>query len=253
VVCSEGYPVSRISTKIILLLLVTLITVVNQIVNADVFLTSENLNSALKQMQRSQLQIQKNEDYELALYTLGKTADDLAKLLTDEVEAHANENEKLIELALDRTKGIQINIFWEGQKSRFFYDGKILNEYLEQYPEGQYRMDSLYRTITRDFFLLVPDGENELKETIERKESFKNKYPDFANLSEIEFYLAIDYRDLWRHYRDIKALNLADQMAITTSQQLQLINEKYRDKDEGEIARRLLERFLVEAEVEITP
>ena len=137
----------------LLVLLVTLIIVVNQNVKADVFLTSENLNSALKQMQRSQLQIQKNEEHEFALYTLGKTADDLAKLLSDEVEAHANENEKLIELALDRTKGIQINIFWEGQKSRFFYDGNALNAYLEQYPDGDHRMDTLYREITRDFFL----------------------------------------------------------------------------------------------------
>jgi len=245
--------VSRISTKMLSVLLVTLVTVVNQNVNADVFLTSENLNSALKQMQRSQLQIQKNEEHEFALYTLGKTADDLAKLLSDEVEAHANENEKLIELALERSKGIQINIFWEGRNSRFFYDGKVLNEYLERYPEGQYRMDSLYRTITRDFFLLVPEGENELKVIIEKKESFKNKYPDFENLSEIEFYLAIDYRDLWRHYRDIKALDLADQMAITTRQQFQLIFEKYRDKDEGEIARRLLERFIVEAGLKESP
>jgi len=245
--------VSRIRTKILSLLLVTLITVVNQIVNADVFLTSENLNNALKQMQRSQLQIQKNEEYELALYTLGKTADDLAKLLTDEVEAHANENEKLIELALERSKDIRINIFWEGQKSRFFYDGNALNAYLKQYPDGDHRMDTLYRVITRDFFLSVPNGEKELLATIDTINSFIHLYPNFEKLSEIELYLAINYRDLFRLHHNNQDVNLTSQIAMSTRKQLQRIVDEYKEKDEGEIARRLLERFIVEAGLEESP
>ena len=240
---------SSIKDKLSILVSLVFILFTQQIALADVFLTSENLNTALKQIQRSQVQIQNQQDYETALYTLGKSADDLAKLLTDEVEAHGAENEKLIELALDRTKNIQVNISWEGRNSRFFYDGHALSEYLEKYPDGQYRMDTLYRTITRDFFLVLPEGENELLATIEKKKSFIHQYSDFEKLSEIELYLAIDYRDLWRLQKNNQDVNLISQTAMTARTQLQRIIDEYNQEDEGEIARRLLERFIVEADL----
>lgn len=238
---------SNIKDKLFILESFVLILFVHQTTLADVFLTSENLNISLKQIQRSQVQMQNQQDYETALYTLGKSADDLANLLTDEVEAHGPENEKLIELALDRTKNIEVNIFWEGQKSRFFYDGNALNAYLERYPDGQYRVDTLYRAITREFFLSVPNGEKELLATIDKIKSFIQLYPNFEKLSEIELYLAIDYRDLWRLHQNDQDVNLTSQIAMNTKKQLQRIVDLYKEKDEGEIARRLLERFIVEA------
>jgi hypothetical protein len=232
------------------LLLSSMLLWISPWVAADVFLTSENLNSSLKQMQRSAQQMLNNEDYETSLYILGKTADDLARLLTDEVEAHRNENEKLIELALDRSERLQVNIFWEGRVSKFFYDGKALYLYLDEYPEGQYKMDVLFRIITQEFFLSMPDGEQDLLEAIGKKESFIKDYPEHTNISEIEFYLAIDYRDLWRFYRDAQDSDKAGNTARTTTQQLEHIIDKYSDKDEGEIARRLLDRFMSEVSVD---
>ncbi len=228
-------------------ILIYLVLILPHIANADIFLTSENLNTALKQIQRSQLQIQNQDDPESALYSLGKTADDLAILLSDEVEAHGAENEKLIELALDRTQRLQVNISWFGRHSKFFYDGKALYEYLDLYPDGEYKMDSQFRTITQEFFLSVPQGEEGLLNAITKKETFIKDFPNHNDISEIEFYLAIDYRDLWRHYHGSSDNQQSSQAADATRKQLEHIIEKYRDRDEGEIARRLLERFLVEA------
>ncbi len=222
------------------------------IVHADIFLTSENLNSALKQMQRSQIQMQNQQDYETELYTLGKTADDLAILLSDEVKAHGAENKMLIELALERTKRLQVNISWYGRHSKFFYDGKALYDYLRLYPDGEFKMDSQFRTITREFFLSVPQGEQALQNAIAKKTSFITDFPEHKDISEIEFYLAIDYRDLWRHYRQNQDTDLASSTEKVTRQQLQHIIEKYQDKEEAEIARRLLDRFIAEASVEGT-
>ena len=220
---------------------------------ADVFLTSENLNSSLKQMQRSQLQIQQQSEHEDALYLLGKTADDLANLLTDEVKAHGAENEKLIELALDRTEQIQIDISWVGENQGFYYDGRALYEYRELYPDGKYISDVTYRIIKREFYLAAAQGEDELLESIKTKRKFIETNPDFDMLHEIEFYLAIDYRDLWRHYRDNQSLQLAKTAADNARQQFQLIIDKYKGNDESEIASRLLERFIAESATQPAP
>ena len=219
-------------------------------VHADIFLTAENLNTSLKQLQRYQLQLQETMDYAGAdpLYQLGIVAEDLAKLLTDEVIAHGPENEKLIELALQRTGEIAIKIDWVSENEAFYYDGEAFRLYLQEFPDGEYAADSQFRIIKRDFYLAVTEGEDTLQEAIKTKQTFINRYPEFQFISEVELFLAIDYRDLWRHYREISDTESASLTAENVQEQYQHISVAYQDKEAGDIARRLLARFQAELE-----
>ena len=219
-------------------------------VHADIFLTAENLNTSLKQLQRYQTQLQVTTDNARAdpLYQLGIVADELAKLLTDEVIAHGPENEKLIELALQRTAEIDVNIDWVSENEGFYYDGEAFRLYLQEFSEGDYAANSQFRIIRRDFYLTVAEGEDALQEAIKIKQTFITKYPEFQYISEVELFLAIDYRDLWRYYREISDTESASLAAEHVQQQYQHISVTYQDKEASDIARRLLARFQAELE-----
>ena len=150
------------STSSTILMIVLLLS--SSMAAADIFLTAENLNSSLKDMQRLQRQLhnEAGQDHSEIIYQLGVEADSLAKLLTDEVAAHGPQNEGLISLALERTEKIGINISWYGQNQSFYYDGSAFEQYLQASPEGQHVADSLYRQIKRNFYLIVDGSARDL-------------------------------------------------------------------------------------------
>ena len=222
---------------------------------SDIFLTSENLNSALKKMQRLQLKIQDNKsvDKDQTFYLLGVEADTLAKLLTDEVSAHGAENESLINLALDRAGDINVMIKWFGRNKRFFYNADAFKQYLDISPNGENAAESNFRVIEWEFYLSETTGLDSLLKASQKKQDFLQRFPDFGNKSEVGLYLAIDYRDLWRHYRKSGDNDTANQYQEITRQQISNIAEKYQDTETGDIAGRLLERFQRELEQEVIP
>jgi hypothetical protein len=212
---------------------------------ADVFLTAENLNSSLKQMQRMQLQLQDEAvaDKSNSLYQLGVTADELAKLLTDEVTAHGAENEKLIELALQRTEAMSVAISWHGRHESFFYDGDAFQRYQSEFPEGDDIADVQFRLMKREFYLASATGGESLLESSRNKKAFLDRFPGYENNEQVELFLAIDYRDLYRLYAESGDSTSSREMQEKTVQQFQHIIKEYPDVEAGQIASRLLERF----------
>ena len=227
------------------LLIVMVLLFGSSICAADIFLTSENLNASLKDMQRLQRQFLNvvGEERNNILYQLGIEADTLAKLLTDEVAAHGPQNEGLISLALERTEKIAIDISWYGQHQSFYYDGSAFEQYLRASPEGQHAPDSLYRQIKRNFYLIADGSTQDLISSSNAKKQFIGRYPDFAEIHELELFLAIDLRDLWRHYRASSDNAAARDMEYQVREQYERIIDRYQDREAADIARRLLARF----------
>ncbi|MGK0297047.1 MAG: hypothetical protein ACI9XC_000648 [Gammaproteobacteria bacterium] len=229
-------------------LLVILLFIGNS--QADILLTSENLNTSLKQMQRLQLQLQENgnqtntDEY----YQLGATASALAKLLTAEVIGHGAEQESLINLALQRSAEMDVKIRWFGRLKRFFYNGDAYEQYLENSTNGEHVADSTFQLLEMDYYLSEATGTDSLAASILKMEIFLERYPDFEQISEVELYLAINYRDLWRQYRDNEKIETVNKQVEKTQQQFEYIIGKYQGKDKGDIAKRLLDRFLADVD-----
>ena len=210
---------------------------------ADVFLTSENLNTTLKQMERLQLQDNNNQTREHNIYQLGVVADMLSKLLTDEVRAHGAENESLINLALERSIELNIEIRWYGRLKRFFYNPDTYRRYLNIFPNGKYVADSIFQILEWDFYFSVLSDPNSLVEAINKKKNYLERFPGFNKVSEVERYLAIDYFDLWRHYQNEGDSESAKRQQTIALRYFEYMAEKYRDKETGELAIRLIRRF----------
>ncbi|MGY8813874.1 MAG: tetratricopeptide repeat protein [Gammaproteobacteria bacterium] len=212
---------------------------------ADILLTSENLNTSLKQMQRLQLQLKENgiqsstDEY----YQLGVTASALANLLTAEVIGHGAEQESLINLALQRSADIDVKIRWFGRLKRFFYNGDAYNQYLKNFPNGEHVAESTFQILELDYYLSEATGADSLAKSILKMEEFLDRYPEFEKISEVELYLAINYRDLWRQYRDSEDIESVNKQVEKTRTQFEYIIEKYQGKDKSDIATRLLDRF----------
>ena len=233
------------------LLVLILLLFASTSVIADVFLTAENLNSSLKDMLRIQRQLQDEEGDERdnLIYRLGVAADSLAKLLTDEVAAHGPQNEGLISLALDRTEKMGIDISWYGENQSFYYDGEAFERYLNGSPQGQYVADSLFRQMKRNFYLMGGGSPQELIRSSDEKQQFLERYPDFEEIHELELFLAIDLRDLWRHYHESGDDEAALRLEQRVRQQFEHIISSYQDREAADLARRLLARF----EEELSP
>ena len=213
--------------------------------SADIFLTAENLNDSLKSMQRLQRQLQNEaeQNQHEIIYQLGVEADSLAKLLTDEVAAHGPQNEGLISLALERTEKMGIDISWYGENQSFYYDGEAFEQYLNRNPQGQHVAGSLFHQMKRDFYLMGVGSLDDLIAGSDAKKQFIDRYPDFEEIHEVELFLAIDLRDLWRHYRKSDNSEAAMETEQRVREQFQRIMDRYQDREAADIARRLLARF----------
>ena len=121
--------------------------------SADVLLTSENLNAALKNLERLQIKRQEGtpEARAAATFDLGVEADVLSTLLSDEVAAHGMQERLLLELALRRTREIGVGIAWMIAKDRFFYDGEAFRLYLRMAPRGPRAAESAFWLLCRRF------------------------------------------------------------------------------------------------------
>jgi TolA-binding protein len=230
----------NIHSKIQWLLVILLFTGNSQ---ADILLTSENLNTSLKQMQRLQQSENNNSANSDEQYQLGVEASALAKLLTAEVIGHGAEQESLITLALQRCAELNVNIRWFGRLKRFFYDGDGYKEYLDSFPNGEHIADATFQLLELGYYLSETTGPESLAASILKMEDFLGRYPDFEQISEVELYLAINYRDLWRQYRDNEDSETVNKQMEKTRLQFEYIIEKYEGKDKGDIAKRLLDRF----------
>ncbi len=215
---------------------------------SEVILSSENLNETLKQMQRIQ-QGMENAGPDAradALYQLGMHARDLAALLSEEVALYDSQQGGLIQLALDRTKQLGLNLDWFAGKQRFIYDGKAFAEYVQIAPDGIHAGESAYWLLETEFVRAVTDDPAALKLAAEHKGEYLQRFPQHANAPEVGILLAIDYRDLWRLYRSGSDAENAALYRGQTLNQFRRVIEQYAGAKQAKIAQGLLARFETE-------
>ncbi|HET6629661.1 MAG TPA: hypothetical protein VFG91_07790 [Woeseiaceae bacterium] len=216
---------------------------------ADVVLSSEKLNAALKQMQR--LQVDRRSTAETAaadtVFALGEEARALAELMSREVAAHGRQQQPLLDLALGRASALGVDIAWSADHERYFYDGDAYRRYLEVAPEGPHAEASMFRILWNDFYHAAADDHAVLVAQAAYKEEFLRRFPGSKNAAEAGLFLAIDYRDLWRDCVDGKSQACDGRYAALAREQFQRVATEHGGTDQAKIASRLLRRFDAEA------
>lgn len=215
------------------------------VAHADVFLTSENLNDALKAMGRLRQQIAKATPAERAeaTFLLGLEADSLATLMSDEVIAHGNQEQLLLDLALERTKELSVAIAYNREKRKFFYDGAAFRDYLTMAPGGPQAARATFKVIEGEFYQSVGTDTPAILEAAEKKTAFLARYPKFELNAEVELMLAIDYRDLFRLYDDAGDTAKRNQYRDLVRRQYRTVTRKYPRTEQADAAAKLLARF----------
>jgi hypothetical protein len=215
---------------------------------SEVILSAENLNAALKQIQRTRIALNTAVEEEQAglWFQLGVAADDLAILLTNEVIVYDMQQQGLIDLAMQRTAQSEIAILWYPEKKRFIYDGSAFREYLARVQDGEQAGESAFRLLQIEFFQADGNDAASLQLAAERKREYLQRYPDHKRAAETGILLAVDYRDLWRLSRQEGDLENTRRYGELVRDQLQRVAQRYPGTREGKIAEGLSERFEAE-------
>lgn len=211
---------------------------------ADVILSAEGLNTALKRMERLQQQIADGSAKEraAALFQLGVEAHALATLLNDEVAAHGSQEKGLIDLGLKRAKEAGVEIAYNTQKQQFFYDGAAFQRYLSGAP-GERAAEAAFWLLENEFYQSSPEAPEALVAAAANKQAFLRRYPRFAAAADVNVFLAIDYRDLYRHYRGAGDAAKRDRFRELARTQFRSIVRRFRGTEQAKIAEEMLRRF----------
>ena len=212
---------------------------------ADVVMTAAGLNATLKKMERLTRQIQAGGTPERveARFQLGVEADGLAALMNQEVESHGMEQRELLDLALSRTKALGIAIAYRRDKKKFFYDGAAFREYIADAPAGVHAADAEFALLSYQFYQSGAGDAAALTAAAEAKKRFLARYPKYKGNADLSLFLAVDYRDLYRRYRDAHDEASAEKYRMLTRAEYRRIVRRYPTAEQGRTARQLLRRF----------
>jgi hypothetical protein len=216
---------------------------------ADVIMTAAGLNATLKTMERLTGQAASGPDPQRAesTFQLAVQADALAALMNDEVASHGMEQRELIDLALNRTTELGIAIAYNRDKKKFFYDGAAFRRYLTAAPRGIHAANAEFTLLAYQFYQSEGIDLQQLLTAVEAKKRFLARYPAFTGNAELRLYLAVDYRDVYRRYRDANDAAGAATFRSLTRGEYQRIVRDYPGTEQAQSARQLLRRFDDEA------
>lgn len=212
---------------------------------ADVILSAGSLNTALKKLQRLQQEIAAAAAPRRAeaLFELGVEADALATHLNDEVAAHGMQEKTLLDLALVRAGEVGVAIAWSADKQRFFYDGAAFATYLARSPKGPRAPEASFWAVENEFYKSSPDAPEALVAAAGHKKEFLARYPKFALAADVEVFLAIDYRDLYRHHQQAGDAAAAGRFRELARRQFKGVVTRFAGSEQARIAAEMLERF----------
>ena len=211
---------------------------------ADVILTAEGANAALKVMGRLSQQVESGSPESAnSLFQLGVEAEMLTSLINDEIVAHGALNKSMIDLATTRAKEFGVAIAYNGKKRKFFYDGAAFRLYAEEHSSGEHVAAAKFAVLEKQFYLSTGSEADPLLEGVEACKRFLADYPKFELNAEVNMFVAIDYRDLFRLYREQGDARNRSKYEKLARQQFQLIVDSYPQSEQAEISRRLLSRF----------
>jgi hypothetical protein len=212
---------------------------------ADIILSASVLNTTLKTLERLRQQAASGTDAQRAdaLFQTGVEADRLASLVNDEIASHGMQERELIELAMTRTKELGISIAYNRDKKKFFYDGAAFREYLKAAPKGSHAADAEFMVLSYQFYQSAGTDMQSLAAAADAKKQFLAKYPKFKGNAEVSLLLAVDYRDLYRLYRDGNEAASAEKYRRLTRATYQGLIRRYPGTEQADAARGLLRRF----------
>jgi len=212
---------------------------------ADVIMTAAGLNATLKTMERLKQETASGPEAQRAnaTFQLAVQADRLASLMNDEVASHGMEQRELIELALSRTKELGMAIAYNRDKKKFFYDGAAFQHYLSAAPRGVHAADAEFTLLAYQFYQSDGSDVQQVLSAAAATKRFLARHPAYKANAELSLYLAIDYRDAYRHYRDGQDVAAAAKFRRLTRAEYQRIVRQYAGTEQASSARQLLQRF----------
>jgi len=110
-------------------------------------------------------------------------------------------------------------------------------------PRGPHASDAEFTLIAYQFYQSEGGDLGQLLSAVETKRRFLARHPAFKANAELRLYLAIDYRDLYRLYREAHDAASADTYRLRTRAEYQRIERLYRGTEQASSARQLLRRF----------
>ncbi len=211
----------------------------------DIIMTPAGLNQTLKKMAQLKKEIESGSPPEKgeALFQLGVESEALASLINEEIAAHGMQEKPLIDLALKRSQEFGISISYSREKSKFFYDGKAFELYVNQEPTGKYVTAAKFNLIEKQFYQSLSTDVALLLKGVESKKEFLTHYPKFELSAEVHLFLAIDYRDLYRYYRDGDDVENREKYQKLTRRQFEGVFKLYPQSEQAGIAEKLWQRF----------
>lgn len=216
------------------------------ILYAHVILSATELDDTLEQMLQLKEQLEDpatGSPRPEAIFALGREATVLADLLSKEFGAHGEQQRPLLKLAVQRAAELEINIKWSSEHQRYYYDGSAFRRYLKLAPRGPFAADSSFRLVQHEFYYSDERDHVSLVEAALRKKDFLTRFPDFGDVAKVGIYLGIDYRDIWRHCRELGDQVCVDRYGELTRGQLRQVTNVYAGTTTSEIAARMLLRF----------
>jgi TolA-binding protein len=215
---------------------------------ADVILSGEALNAALKTLQRLRQQSETGaaKPRAEALFQVGVQGDALTTLLNDEVTAHGMQEKGLIDLALSRARESGVHIAWTAEKRKFFYDGAAFEQCLKLAPNGPRAALAGFWLLENEFYRSRAEDAASLLAATERKKAFLQRYPRFKAAGDVAVFLAIDYRDLYRHYQAQGDAAQRDRFKELARAQFRDVMRRFPNSEPAKIAEQMLRRFEAE-------
>jgi hypothetical protein len=212
---------------------------------ADIIMSAEGLNATLKKMERLKRTIESGPERERsdASFQLGTEGDALATLINAEIASHGMQERELIDLALSRTKELGVGVAYNREKKKFFYDGAGFQQYLALAPQGGHAADAGFALLSYQFYQSSGTDPAAVTSAAAAKQQFLTRFPKFKGNAELSLFLAVDYRDLNRHYRQAGDASAAEKYRLLTRREYQRIARQYPGSEQASAARQLLRRF----------
>jgi hypothetical protein len=211
----------------------------------DIIMSTEGLNATLKKMERLKRTIENGPERERpdAWFQLGTEADALAALINAEIASHGMQERELIDLALSRTKELGVGVAYNREKKKFFYDGAGFQQYLALSPQGGHVAEAEFALLSYQFYQSSGTDPASVSAAAAAKQRFLTRFPKFKDNAELSLFLAVDYRDLYRHYRQAGDASAAEKYRLLTRREYQRIAREYPGSEQASAARQLLRRF----------
>ena len=203
------------------------------------------VNQSLKSIQQAQTTLRSNVsagEKEEALFKIGVEAYELMKLINYDISEHGRENQGLIDVAINRSKTMGVNIQLAAGKDYYMYDFEAFTSYLKLAPRGSYVPDARFALIEKSFYdehrgQRTPQL---LLKQIEEKKQLLQEFPNLSRRADLQMFVILDYLQLHTDYLEKKDLAKSTQYRDLALELCRQVMKNYPDTGAADFARDLL-------------